>query len=320
MKTLMIILIACSILFITVASGNTSSVEQFIHEPIFGSKIYFYESGKQHTKNVVLIHGIGDEGARIWMQLIPELEKQFHVIAFDLPGLARSSEGNQLYSPANFSAFVNWIVKKYTNGPVIVIGHSLGGAISLYYAGTYPENLERVIVVDVAGILYRAAFIKSFIKVKPNRFLDIIDTPASIVNNFIISGLDKMDKDLTPEKVDESLRSKFLAKILYRGDPTKIASVTLLHTDFSKIIDKINVPVLVVWGENDPVTPLRTGRLLEWMISESDLRIIPELGHCPMDERPDDFNKIVMDWLLVPAKRKEIKKPSFTSDNIYMRG
>jgi pimeloyl-ACP methyl ester carboxylesterase len=238
----MIILIACSILFITVASGNTSSVEQFIHEPIFGSKIYFYESGKQHTKNVVLIHGIGDEGARIWMQLIPELEKQFHVIAFDLPGLARSSEGNQLYSPANFSAFVNWIVKKYTNGPVIVIGHSLGGAISLYYAGTYPENLERVIVVDVAGILYRAAFIKSFIKVKPNRFLDIIDTPASIVNNFIISGLDKMDKDLTPEKVDESLRSKFLAKILYRGDPTKIASVTLLHTDFSKIIDKVILP------------------------------------------------------------------------------
>jgi pimeloyl-ACP methyl ester carboxylesterase len=318
MKTLIIILMACSILFTTDATANAGSREEFVHEPIFGSKIYFYESGKQHTKSVVLIHGVGDEGARIWMNLVPELEKQFHVVAFDLPGLARSSKGNQLYSPANFSAFVNWIVKKYTNGPVVVIGHSLGGAISLYYADTYPENLERLIVVDVAGILYRAAFIKNFINVKPNKFLDIIDTPASIVNNFIISGLDKMDKDLTPEKVDESLQSDFLSKILYRGDPTRIASMILLHTDFSKIINKINVPVLVVWGEKDPVTPLRTGRLLEWMISESDLRIMPELGHCPMYERPDDFNKIIMDWLLVPVKRKEIKNPLFTSDRVYI--
>ncbi len=45
---------------------------------------------------------------------------------------------------------------------------------------------------------------------------------------------------------------------------------------------------------------------------------MPELGHCPMDERPDDFNKIIMDWLLVPVKRKEINKPSFTSDKVYI--
>jgi pimeloyl-ACP methyl ester carboxylesterase len=101
---------------------------------------------------------------------------------------------------------------------------------------------------------------------------------------------------------------------------TRLDSHYITRQESGVLCGSINVPVLVVWGENDPVTPLRTGRLLEWMISESDLRIIPELGHCPMDERPDDFNKIVMDWLLVPAKRKEIKKPSFTSDNIYMRG
>jgi hypothetical protein len=45
---------------------------------------------------------------------------------------------------------------------------------------------------------------------------------------------------------------------------------------------------------------------------------MPELGHCPMYERPDDFNKIIMDWLLEPVKRKKINKPSFTSDRVYI--
>ncbi len=318
MKTLIAGLMTCSILFITALNGRADSKEEFISEPIFNSKIYFYESGKQHAKSVVLIHGIGDEGARTWTDLASELEKKFHVVAFDLPGFARSSKGNKLYSPANYAALVNWITKKYTKGPVVIIGHSLGGSISLYYAGAYPENLERLIIVDAAGILHRSAFVKNFITVKPNKFLDIINTPVSIVNNFVISNLDKMDKELTPEHVDESLKSDLLINILYHRDPAKIAGTILLHTDFSKIIDKINVPTLIVWGEKDPFTPLRTARLLGWMISESDLRIMPELGHSPMVERPDDFNKIIMEWLSVPVKKKESNTPSFTSNKEYI--
>jgi pimeloyl-ACP methyl ester carboxylesterase len=315
--TLIAVFLVSSLLFITDLSGKTDSREGFVREPIFNSRIYFYESGRQHAKSVVLIHGIGDEGARIWINLIPELEKKFHVVAFDLPGFARSSKGNQAYSPANYAAFVNWIVKTYTKDPVVVIGHSLGGSISLYYAGAYPESLERLIIADAAGILYRSAFIKNFITVKPNKFLDMINTPASTINNFIISNLDKMDKDLTTENVDESLKPGFFNTMLYGGDPARIAGTTLLHTDFSRIIPRINVPTLIVWGEKDPVTPLRTGRLLEWMIPESELSIIPELGHCPMSERPDHFNKIIMDWLSVPVKKKKSRPSSFKSEKVF---
>ena len=141
--TLIIVLTVSSVFFVTDLNGKKGSGEEFIREPIFNSKIYFYESGKGHAKSVVLIHGIGDEGAEIWKNLIPELENKYHVVALDLPGFARSSKENDLYSPQNYAAFINWIVKKYTKGPLYIIGHSLGGAIALYYAGTYPENLER---------------------------------------------------------------------------------------------------------------------------------------------------------------------------------
>lgn len=314
---LIAVLTVSSFLFSTDLCGGTTRREEFIYEPVFNSKIYFYESGTQYEQSVVLVHGTGDEGAGIWKNLIPELQKKYHVVAFDLPGFARSSKESQMYSPKNYAAFISWIVKKYTKGPVYVIGHSLGGAISLYYAGTYPRDLERLIVIDSAGILSRSAFLKNFINVKPNRYLDLINTPVSVIQNYMIANLESMDKDLTPENNDKSLTSQFLRKKLYGGDPAKVAGVALLNTDFSTVIDKINVPTLIVWGENDTVAPLRIGRLLEWMIAGSDLRIMPNVGHSPMIDRPDDFNRIVMKWLSAPPKKKERKIPSFTSDKVF---
>jgi len=316
--TLIAVLIVSSFLFVTDLRGKTESREEFVYEPVFNTKIYLYESGTQHPKSVVLVHGTGEEGASVWKSLISELEKKFHVVTFDLPGFARSSKKNQMYSPKNFAAFINWIIKKYTKGPVYVIGHSLGGAISLYYAGTYPENLERLIIVDSAGMLNRSAFLKTFINVKPNKFLDVMNIPVSVIQNYIIANLESMDKDLTPESDDKSLSSQFLRKRLYDGDPAKSAGVALLNTDFSTIIHRIQVPTLLVWGEKDPIAPLRVGRLLEWMIPGSDLRIMPDIGHSPMLDRPDEFNKIVMDWLSAPPKKKERKTPSFTSDKVFL--
>ena len=308
---------ASSFFLTTDLYGKAGIREEFIREPIFNSKIYFFESGKGHSINVILIHGIGDEGAGIWKSLIPELENKYHVIAFDLPGFARSSKENDLYSPQNYAAFVNWIVKKYTKGPLYLIGHSLGAAITLYYAGTYPENLERIIIVDSAGVLNRSAFIKKFIRIEPNKFLDIMNIPVSSVQNFMIANLESMDKGFSDEAGGSSLSTELLKEKLYSGDPAKTAGMVLFNTDFSNIIDKIKVPSLIIWGEKDPVSPLRTGRLLEWMLPESDLRIMPGLGHCPMVDQPGDFNKIIMDWITVPVKQKEFKTPSFTGNNIF---
>lgn len=134
----------------------------------------------------------------------------------------------------------------------------------------------------------------------------------------MIANLENMDSDLMPGTVDKSLESEFLRRSLYGGDPGKIAAIALLHTDFSGIIDKVHVPTLIVWGEKDSVAPLRVGRLLEWMIPGSYLRIMPELGHTPMLDRPDEFNKLIMNWLSAPPQKKERKTPSFTSNKVFL--
>ena len=145
-----------------------------------------------------------------------------------------------------------------------------------------------------------------------------MNIPVSAIQNLMIANLESMDKGFKEETGGSSLSSELLKKKLYSGDPTKTAGMVLLNTDFSKIVDKINVPSLIIWGEKDPISPLRTGRLLEWMLPESDLRIMPGLGHCPMIDCPGDFNKIIIDWLSVPVKKKEFKIPLFKSNKVFI--
>lgn len=58
-------------------------------EPIFNSGLFVIETGKQHHNTVVLVHGLGSAGLRDWIDIIPALEKNFHVIAMDLPGFGK---------------------------------------------------------------------------------------------------------------------------------------------------------------------------------------------------------------------------------------
>jgi pimeloyl-ACP methyl ester carboxylesterase len=68
-----------------------------------------------------------------------------------------------LHSPARYAAFLKWVVERYVPGPLVVVGHSLGGAIALHFAASQPENLQLLILADVAGILHRTVYTKELL-------------------------------------------------------------------------------------------------------------------------------------------------------------
>ncbi len=210
-----------------------------------------------------MVHGVGDDASNIWTQLVPVLEKQYRVIYFDLPGFGRSDKNDALYSPKNYAAFIKWIYDKYVNGPMFLVGHSMGGAISLCYAGTYPESLQRLILVDAAGILYRAAFTKSLTSTKISEInkYKLFSDELDILNLFIEKNLiDKTDQ-IIPKELSLILENSFLRTKLLRS-PQKIASIALIYDDFSELIDKVTAPLFIIWGEKDTIAPLRTGKML----------------------------------------------------------
>ncbi|HEY5674482.1 MAG TPA: alpha/beta hydrolase [Malonomonas sp.] len=256
--------------------------EQFANEPIFGGSVYILEAGQKSNPPLVLVHGLGDLASDTWRALLPKLAETYHVVTFDLPGFGRSQKQNALYSPGNYAAFVKWVVDTYVTGQPILAGHSLGGAIALRYAGTYPDGLSRLVLIDVAGILDRRVYSKEMLSEYANGLEVLFDVDGLL--GTVVGWLPNSPADLNLMLGSDLLRSRVLG-----SEPTLIAATALILEDFSPYLSRVQVPAAILWGEHDRVTPRRIGTLLEANLKTAQLQIIPGAGHVPMFETPGLF-------------------------------
>lgn len=275
-------------------------VESLIEEPIFGGRVYFREAGVGRSPSILLVHGLGDLASRTWEKLIPELARDYHVLAVDLPGFGRSDKRNALYSPERYAAFLRWLVDRQIEGPLMVVGHSLGGAVALRFAADYPRRIERLVLVDVAGLLHRNVITREVLEPNLQERLPLLPTaPLGRIDDWfgsVISRLPGLPIDLDEILGNEMLRGRFLA-----GDPARIAALALVQDDFSSRLREVRAPTVILWGADDQVTPLRTGVLLEAVLPQASLQVIPGAGHVPMFDQPALFARALRQGLTGPV-------------------
>src|SRR5437016_10357024 len=128
-----------------------------IDEPVFGGQMVVYEAGRGNAREILLVHGIGEEAARDFRDHIAWLKKSFHVVAVDLPGFGQSDKANALYSPGNYARVLKVVAGRFLHGPFALVGHSMGAVVSLRYAATYPDDVLRLVVVDAPGVLHSSS-------------------------------------------------------------------------------------------------------------------------------------------------------------------
>lgn len=273
--------------------------ESVIQDPVFKGKVHVYQAGKSHASSVLLIHGIGDNAARDWTGLAAKLARHYHVLTFDLPGFGRSDGGNKGYTPEKYVEFVKFIADGHARGPLLLVGHSMGGAVALRYAATYPDDVRGLVVADVPGILHRLAYSQYLshlgLAVLPNLY----PHQKELLNNLVGSILGKFAR-LQPD-LDLVIASYTLRDKVLDGSPAKIAGLALVLEDFSGSIQRVRVPVLVIWGANDPIAPLRTGKVLAANLAQAQLKILDNAAHTPMEEMPVEFDALVLEYLRQPA-------------------
>jgi pimeloyl-ACP methyl ester carboxylesterase len=148
------------------ASTPAAVHETLLQEPVFGGRVFIARAGVGNERTIVLVHGMGDQAARDWEGVVPELARNYHVVLFDLPGFGRSDKGNLLYSPARYAALIDWIADRYAGKQFILAGHSMGGALALTYASLYPDRVARLILVDAAGVLHHVSLGKELLSSK----------------------------------------------------------------------------------------------------------------------------------------------------------
>jgi pimeloyl-ACP methyl ester carboxylesterase len=280
------------------AENHIAARTQFVRNPVFQGKMYLEQWGDDSKPSIILIHGLGDNGATDWRYLAPLLARSFHVIAFDLPGFGRSAKFNELYSPDNYARLVDWLAATYAQKPFILIGHSMGGVIALAYATTHPHNLKQLVLIDAAGILHPASFSKSLIdNYKPTWWSHLIPDTAQL-NRLLGFGIE--DFYGVPEAIDLVLSTGFTRRTFLGEDPAKIAGLAMVQKDFSGLLDQVTMPTLIVWGADDDIAPLRTGKMLAALLPHARLEIIPESKHVPMLDATAELNNIIWNTLTNP--------------------
>ena len=256
-----------------------------------GVLLYVVEAGRQHKELIVLVHGLGAMASATWQDVIPVLAERYHVLAFDLPGFGRSSKTNRLYSPDNYTRLIDFLVTRSGHQKFMLVGYSLGGNITLRYATLFPEKVKRLLLIDAAGVLHRftyTSFVTHFgIRLLP-QFYPQQESDLKSVTSVLFGqlaaqyGFMEMGEQMLLN--DPEMRSTILG-----GDAATIATYAMLMTDYSGQLRRMNVPTLLIWGQQDQVTPLRIGKVLATNLPEAGLVVFEDTGHSPVSEKPDRF-------------------------------
>lgn len=273
-------------------SGTTL---HWIDEPVLGGHIAVHEAGAANGRAILLVHGIGDGGARDFQEQVAWLRESFHVVAPDLPGFGASDKGNRLYSPANYADALKRVADRFFGRPFVLVGHSMGAVVALRYAGTYPQDVERLVVMDAPGVLHRVSTTGQYFSSLGAAFVPPLFDPseriAALARRLAVPfGRPGLDPDIV-------LGSPDLRQAVLDGEPARIAALAVVNENLSDALPRVAAPTLVLWGADDDVAPLRNGRVLAWMLPHARLETIEGAGHTPMSESPAALRALLEPFL-----------------------
>lgn len=264
-----------------------------------GNTLWVGEGGNPDAPAVLLVHGLGESAHRDWRNVIPALLPQFRVIAIDLPGFGASAPLPGGYSFDVLASILDEILRRRQVEQAHVVGHSLGAALSLYFAWTHPQRVDRLVLVDAAGILQEAVYVRYLTELDTspksgNRLAAVLKRP---VNSLRLHFLRKADGkiDLAWLARNPRIRSALLGK-----RPEMDAALGLVLQDFTTAIRETTAPTTLIWGRDDSIAPLRVGRLLAARMRSAQLRVLDQVGHVPMTAAPEAFNELLLQALTAP--------------------
>jgi pimeloyl-ACP methyl ester carboxylesterase len=264
-----------------------------VKEPVFGGRIAGLPRGPGRRRaggGAGAWPGQG-RGARLG-ERDPALAQRYAVYAVDLPGFGFSDKGNHHYSPDNMARVLDAVLAPLVGRPFVLIGHSMGGAVAIAYAATYPQRVDRLVLVDVAGVLHRSVYAEFLARGAAQRMVGL-DSPwyDSMVRAI------QARAEVVPLRGDLVLERAGVRQRILRGDPNAIAAFALVEHDFSADLREISAPTLIIWGGEDLIAPPRTGQALAASIPLARLVVLEGLGHAPQVEAPGRFNPVLLDEL-----------------------
>ena len=251
-----------------------------------GIKINYVDEGKGVP--IAFVHGF-PLSRKAWQKQLDGLRGSYRVIAPDLRGLGENDAVTGTTTMTQFADDIHALLQQVKTGPVVLVGHSMGGYVALAFARKYPEMLRGLVLVctKAGGDSAEAAAGRRATadKVKANGSGVVVDamTPKMLAaSNQDKNLLEQVRAIMAPSKPESVMAS--LLGMAERADSTPT-------------LGQIKVPTLVVTGADDIVIPPAESEKLAAGIAGAKLVTIANSGHLVAYEKPAEFNKALQDWL-----------------------
>lgn len=236
----------------------------------------YIEAGKGET--LVLLHGLMGELSN-WELVIEQFKDRYRVVVpilpiYDLPILTLGVKA--------LSRYVHRFLKYKNFGQVVLIGNSLGGHVGLVFTVAHQEFVKALVLTGSSG-LYENAFGGSF----PRR-----ESYDYIKEKVEFTFYDPATA--TPELVEEVFKT-----VNDRSRVIRILTMakSAIRHNMGKELSKITIPVSLIWGKNDKVTPPEVAEEFHQLLPNSELNWVDKCGHAPMMEHPQIFNAYLEKFL-----------------------
>ena len=227
---------------------------------------------------VVLLHGWGGE-ANSFRPVFDWLSRSHQVYALDLPGFGLSEMPPTAWDASDYAKFLSAFFYELKIKKAHLIGHSYGGRISIVMAADEPEKVDKLILVDSAGII-----------------------PPRTAKYYIQISLAKIGRLMRHcgtlgHKLADGIAQRVGSKDYREAGPMRATMVKSVNQNLRPLLPKIQASTLLIWGENDTDTPISFGEIMKEEIPDAGLVILKDAGHFSYLGQLPQFCEIVGNFL-----------------------
>ncbi|WP_077338717.1 alpha/beta fold hydrolase [Pseudocolwellia agarivorans] len=288
---------------------NMEKVEAY--SKTFNSNIVFYKSQtKWNTPSLTLIHGVGGS-AEDFKKIVKQLSQHYQLFIPDLPGYGQSQSPKNNFSPSKYAQALYEVLPKLVGKRNIVIGHSMGGNISVQLSLKHPELAEKLILIDAAGFINKFSYSQYIANNYALDKIQLTEHEAPLLKG-LINTVNKLIPD--PSKV---LLSDAGRKYLLENNSTYISAIAVLDENLTKLMRKPAPPTHIIWGGKDQVMPVQVTKLLSYLLKTQSIEIYETAGHSPQKQFPIQVANSIHNFIQNGAKStKNINKTTVYNQSI----
>jgi pimeloyl-ACP methyl ester carboxylesterase len=232
---------------------------------------------------VLVLHGWGAKIEAV-DPIIRALSPQLTVFAVDLPGFGETALPPAPWGVADYADWTRALMDELGLERPNIVGHSNGGRIAIHLATHHPERVDKLILVDAAGI-------------RPKRGL----------RYYRRVGMAKTAKHAARllGRPGRALQRRVIARTASsdyaNAGPLRPTFVKLVNEDLTPLLPRIRASTLLIWGDQDDATPLSDGQTMERLIPDAGLVVLKGAGHFSYIDQPQRFGRVAAHFLAAPV-------------------